>query len=704
MMNIQRFSLLPILLLSCPMIYAESSSSSSSSDDDSYFSGPDFTTSLSVVVLVTFIIVFSVCMEQFVMDPLKEAPEENPNLEPIVNVMFSELTLLGFVGLGMFIVEKLDLLSDPSYRIFHDKETLAELFEAIHMTVFLVMVLFLFNAFCLLQMGKKTSKKWKEANVRAIDEKDEVIKEYAEYLRKGERIPEDLEFTLSFIGLRQRFINNQAGVGESKKKKEEDVEEGKKEKKKIVKKKDEVPHDFELDEYFSNIMGKKAGEIIEIPVSTWVILELILVVMWLLKIPCTSFQFSIVFIFIGYLMMFISYLLDGHLKDVLSELIPAQHYEAAREIAFGKNKDPDEMTSLTDDSSKEQKYESIGTNGDNVKKQIVIPPFMMKPLQEIQEKHSGFSKMLFGRIPNKHEALFFGGAKGHDVLMQIVRLVALGSAIYLAIFLIVMLDPILDRFGHDYAILVLVLVLAAIPVFVNFYALNILVADFVIVSSVEMMRDTKTIQVVKRTMVTKKAMIALKLLNSMRAALKGGGEVSEIKKASEVWPDPHVRHEKEREMRELFDMFDTDQSGFIDEEEMNHLLEMQRIGDPETRKRVFKMLDQGGDGEISFEEFFDWIATQAEEEDEEIDEEKIEELAKQLFDLIDTPDENGDKDGVITPLEFYNCIANLCSKSGKMELSLEDIEAMFREVDEDGDGDLDIEEFEGMLKKYMFED
>ena len=100
--------------------------------------------------------------------------------------------------------------------------------------------------------------------------------------------------------------------------------------------------------------------------------------------------------------------------------------------------------------------------------------------------------------------------------MQIVRIIALGSAIYLAIFVIVMIDPILDKFGHDYAILALVLILAAIPVFVNFYALNVLVADFVIVSSVEMMRDTKTIQIVKRTMVTKKAMIALKLLNSMR--------------------------------------------------------------------------------------------------------------------------------------------------------------------------------------------
>ena len=365
---------------------------------DGDFCGPAFRTSLSIVVMVTFIIVFSVFMENCVMDPLKEAPEENPNLEPIVNTMFSELTLLGFVGLGMFIVEKLDLLSGPSYRIFHDKETLAELFEAIHMTLFLVMILFLFNAFCLLQMGKRTSKKWKEANVRSIDEREEVIKEYAECLRQGKRVPEELEFTLAFMSIRDRFIKNKSGgSGEDK-----DVEEGKKEKKKVVKKKDEVPHDFELNEYFSSIMGKKAGEIIEVPVSTWIILEVVLVVMWFVKLPCTNFQFSIFFIFLGYLMMFISYLVDGHLKDVFSELIPAEHYEKARKLAFDA-KQFDEMSSLADSSSssktKEQSYESIGgEGGKGAQKKETIPPFMMKSMQAIQKSHSGFAKLLFGRV------------------------------------------------------------------------------------------------------------------------------------------------------------------------------------------------------------------------------------------------------------------------------------------------------------------
>ena len=141
-------------------------------------------------------------------------------------------------------------------------------------------------------------------------------------------------------------------------------------------------------------MGKKAGEIIEVPVSTWIILEIILVLMWFVKLPCTNFQFSIFFIFLGYLMMFVSYLVDGHLKDVLSELIPAEHYERARKMAFD-SKEVDEMTTLTESSkTKEQKYESIG--GDS--KKVDIPPFMMRSMQEIQKAHSGFTKMLFGRV------------------------------------------------------------------------------------------------------------------------------------------------------------------------------------------------------------------------------------------------------------------------------------------------------------------
>ena len=155
---------------------------------DSMFCGESFKISLSLVIMCTVIVIFSICMEKFVMEPMKE--EEDENMKPIVNTMFSELTLLGFVGLFMFIVEKLDLLSGPSYRIFQDKEMMAELFEDVHMIVFLVMVLFLFNAFCLLRLGKSTVEMWKKANTRCIDEPDLIVAEYAKCLKEGTRIDE----------------------------------------------------------------------------------------------------------------------------------------------------------------------------------------------------------------------------------------------------------------------------------------------------------------------------------------------------------------------------------------------------------------------------------------------------------------------------------------------------------------------------------
>lgn len=656
----------------------------------------DFKESLAIVIMTTIIVAFSIFMEQYVMDPLKEAPKENVNLGPIVNTMFSELTLLGFVGLFMFVVEKLDLLSNPSYRVFHNKETMSVLFEDVHMVLFLVMILFLFNAFCLLTMGGRIASRWKRANVRAMDEREELVEEYASYIRNGSTVPEDVEFAMAFLGLRDRFVRNGRPNLE-------DVEEEKlsprkmaKAKKKRIMKAHEVPHDFELNEYFSMIMGKKAGEIIEVPISTWAILEVVLLCMWFIKLPCTPFQFSIIFIFVGYLIMLLSFMVDRHLRSILDELIPSKYYEEARSRALRDEQNVDEMTALNVEERKEE---------DEKRKEV--PPFLLRPLEEIKRSHTGLKKVVFGRTPNKHEHLFVGGAMGHHLLMQMVRMIALGTAIYLAIFLVVMLNPILERFGHHIVILTLILFIAATPVVVNFYGLCVLVSDFVVVSSVEMMKDPEVIHMVKRHMVTKKAMTALRMLNAMRRSLPSlSDSKTESLKAKDVWTDPHVLHEKERHHREMFELFDTDRSGFIDEEEFNHLLSMMRCGkDDEERKRIFSTLDKGGNGDVSFEEFFDWIASRSKEDEEELSESHIEEIAEKVFDMIDAPDESGERDGVITPLEFHQCIQNLShsDKTGEIELDLEDVEAMFREADEDGDGDLDNEEFEALLKKYLFD-
>jgi len=656
----------------------------------------------SVVLMTTVIVIFSVCMEMFVMDPLKE--EEEENLVPIINTMFSELTLLGFVGLFMFIVEKLDLLSAPSYHIFQDKETLGELFEDCHMVVFLVMILFLLNAFMLLKMGRKTMKRWHHANMEVQGEgRQRIIEEYADYLRKGQKVPDELDFKLAFMAIRERFVMSAEreeakraaaldakadSAGASKEATPEDIEKAKAAKK-VVKQLATVPHDFDLSIYFGKIMGETSGEIVEVPVNTWLVLEVILCIIWVLQLPLDAFQFSLMFIGVGYVLMIMAYFIDRHLKAVMSELVPPIHYEKARRAAQagpGKDVEMDAAVSAVD-------------------KSLQKPPFELRRFEDIRKSHGSVKKFFFGPVPNKHESLLFGGSSGEAVLTTCIRLESLGSAIYLAIFFVVMLGPIIDTLEDNTVMLAVVLLVAFIPVAVNFYALSVMISDFVVVTSVENMKNKKVIHAVKRAMVTKKAMTALKLLNTMRKSLPkvdADGKEKARKTPEETWPDADEFADKKMEMKEMFNLFDTSGDGSIDEEELENLLSTMNIGeDPAERKRIYEELDEDGEGGISFDEFFAWIAMHTDEE-EATSMEELEKMSDQLFEMIDMEDEDGQKDGEITPHEFYETVSKLTKGNKEMEITLEDVEAMFKDVDEDGDGMLNKEEFLNMLKKFMF--
>jgi hypothetical protein len=111
------------------------------------------------------VILFTVIFEKG-REALKEAAEEGP-FEPVLNTLFGELTILGFIGLVAFLItnpkvaychgeeppESPRVHEDPnpdstapncalmawvSTKIFSDgeKEELPEIFESIHMIIF----------------------------------------------------------------------------------------------------------------------------------------------------------------------------------------------------------------------------------------------------------------------------------------------------------------------------------------------------------------------------------------------------------------------------------------------------------------------------------------------------------------------------------------------------------------------------------------
>jgi len=99
-------------------------------------------------------------------------------------------------------------------------------------------------------------------------------------------------------------------------------------------------------------------------------------------------------------------------------------------------------------------------------------------------------------------------------------------------------------------------------------------------------------------------------------------------------------------------------------------------------KRMMEHIDQNGDGYIDLKEFADFHCNDAAaaERDDEL---------RDAFDLYDL-----DKDGVISPKELHIVLNKLGEKC-----SLSDCQRMISNVDADGDGKVNFEEFKKMMAR-----
>lgn len=87
-------------------------------------------------VLITVTIIFEVGKHEL---------EHNvpPMMATILQAMFGELTVLGFIALYAYFMLRLGVLEWISLQIYHDPEHLIHLFEDIHFMLFFVMLTFL---------------------------------------------------------------------------------------------------------------------------------------------------------------------------------------------------------------------------------------------------------------------------------------------------------------------------------------------------------------------------------------------------------------------------------------------------------------------------------------------------------------------------------------------------------------------------------
>ncbi|XP_042483543.1 caltractin-like isoform X2 [Macadamia integrifolia] len=144
--------------------------------------------------------------------------------------------------------------------------------------------------------------------------------------------------------------------------------------------------------------------------------------------------------------------------------------------------------------------------------------------------------------------------------------------------------------------------------------------------------------------------------------------------------------QKKQEIKEAFDLFDTDNSGTIDAKELN--IAMRALGFEMTEEQINQMIadvDKDGSGAIDFDEFVHMMTAKIGERDTK------EELMK-AFRIIDQ-----DNNGKISATDIH-----LIAKELGEYLTDAQIQEMIKEADLDRDGEVSPDEFIRIMKKTSF--
>ena len=144
-----------------------------------------------------------------------------------------------------------------------------------------------------------------------------------------------------------------------------------------------------------------------------------------------------------------------------------------------------------------------------------------------------------------------------------------------------------------------------------------------------------------------------------------------------------LTEEQKQEIKEAFDLFDTDKTGTIDYHELK--VAMRALGFDVKKQEVLGLMreyDRDGAGQIEYPDFLEIMTTKIAERD------PVEEILK-AFKLFDE-----DNTGRIS-LRNLRRVARELGEN----LSDDELQAMIDEFDKDGDGEINENEFLGIMKQ-----
>lgn len=632
--------------------------------------------------IITALVIFTIFFEQLKEHLMHHSPRD---MIPIINSLFGEMTILGFLNLIMYCIHSAGILEKISADIIGNQNEeargyITELFEKVHYLVFMIMVLFIAKCLFLLRLGTNTVKEWKEMNKACMSPSE--IEKQAERYRKHEMKPwwnfsierDEPHRFFAFLSMRREMISGRNHLPPFELRQETDW----------------MPTRFDYAEYLSTCLGHYLGEVIEMPplnlAALWAVAGIFFALYILVGGNTTAI--SILWIMIGLSNMGIAIVLEWKANEILSKLLnpldfPKDLYKRKPAMRF----DPilhDNLYAPADDPELEPVFSSnlpYWTRSKPVQSPDWIVRLLGSP-SNLKLAATLQSSLFWWRSSHFHRA--------------VLRMHMLFSSVYIALVFAIFAPVILTEQGPVHAILYVIV--AMLPIIWEYtFILQDLLTIQCQISCSGFLRQNFIVEEVLRTqkarMAFKAVMVMISLVNDLKSlkpdtTSEGSSPVKSQYGSTAMSPDNiqvrQLSYAEQNEITEMFSMY-CNADNVIGRDDMGKVTESLGLTLSEAEnKQMFDLIDSDGDGTIAQEEFMAAIIRC-----KDMSETGREEKAQQLFKLFDK-----DGSGEIQISELIDGLKGL-----KHGMSTDDMVQLAHDIDVDKDGLISLEEFRALTSE-----
>jgi len=630
-----------------------------------------------IVGTIFLLIALTLAFEHF-KHHLEEHSSEDTKL--ILEKLFGELTILGFLAMTIFFIHHSGLLETISHRIHFEEEELIEYVENIHYALFSVMIFFVFQVMVLLRFANETAEQWTAMDKACQDAS----------LNKTEWIPteqerqslsnlqafswitllvpqlvnkddETIRDTVIFRALRHEFILDRSP---------DPPFPAKTAKKRLV--------DFNFGRYLAHAQSRVLAHVVEVEQEAWLCFAVATLVFYAFALAVRENMVILAWFWAatGWFVFLFNAVFEMHLIDLRRSFLPrridALLYEST--------------PSLHDNNERGCDFALLEEKGVDA-----LPGWCdVDPEHYVNHERWWVTQKFVGGKPNRQQTLFWMDRHGPHIYMLILQVNLIFTGVHVGLLLLVFVPDILE--DATLTISIIYCFFAFIPVIGIMYNKKRIVATLAQVCSVGCYRKWQIVRDVLRQQKTVAAVRTFVAIHNMHSLdQEGKDNTTEKKKLVGEDSERSALSESGRaQVHKTFDAFDTDGSGDISYDELKSLLARMGISSsPESFGRITAALDEDGNGFITRDEFVNWYTSMIGSSM------SLDTLARQMFDAFDV-----DNSGEVTLGEFKERL-DMLSGNG---FTLDEIGAIVNELDVDRSGTVDFEEFLAFLARHMPEE